>query len=147
MSIASAKVSLSAKFGVAVFKASILNSLGGVHTWYKCHPVFQCFHHSFQPNYSSFHTHGPHTFPSTTHSNPAPRLQPSSHSNTCMDHTNKWVINLSRTPSPRNSYLYYIKDLTLLSPPKTPHRSLHNSHRTRFLPTTSLGGGWVQIRC
>ena len=37
-----------------------------------------------------------------------------------MDCTNKWVINLSKPPSPRNSYLYYKKDLILLSPPNTP---------------------------
>ena len=51
---------------------------------------------------------------STTASNPAPGLPPSSHKDTCTNCTNKWVINLSKTPSPRNSYLYYKKDLTLL---------------------------------
>ena len=77
---------------------------------------------------------------STTDSNPAPGLPSSSHSNTCTDHTNKWVINLSKTPSPRNNYLYYKKDLTLPSPPNTPHRSLHNSPGTSIFQNTSPGG-------
>ena len=56
---------------------------------------------------------------STADSNPAPRLPPSSHKDTCTDCTNKWVINLSKAPSPRNSYLYYKKNLTLLLPPNS----------------------------
>ena len=64
----------------------------------------------------------------TTYTNPAPRLPSSSTSHTCTDCTNKWVINLSKPPSPRNNYPYYKKDPTLPSPPNTPHRSLHNSH-------------------
>ena len=56
----------------------------------------------------------------TTDSNPAPGLPPSSTSHTCMDCTNEWVINLSKTPSPKNNYPYYKKDPTLLSPPNTP---------------------------
>ena len=43
---------------------------------------------------------------STIASNPAPRLPSSSHRDTCTVCTSKWVINLSKTPSPRNSYLY-----------------------------------------
>ena len=60
--------------------------------------------------------------------NPAPELPPSSTSHTCTDHTDKWVINLSKIPSPRNSYPSYKKAPTLPSPPNTPHRSLHNSN-------------------
>ena len=35
---------------------------------------------------------------STTDTNPAPRFPPSSTSHTCTDCTDKWVINLSKTP-------------------------------------------------
>ena len=65
---------------------------------------------------------------STTYTNPAPGLPPSSTSHTCTDCTDKWDINLSKNPSPRNNYPYYKKDSTLPSPLNTPHRSLHNSH-------------------
>ena len=50
---------------------------------------------------------------STADSNPAPGLPPSSLNHTCTD---KWVINLSKTPLPRNNYPYSKKDQTTPSP-------------------------------
>ena len=80
---------------------------------------------------------------STADSNPTPRLPSFSLNHTCTD---KWVINLSKPPLPRNNYSYSKKDQTMPSPPNTPHRSIHNSHWTSILQTTSTGSGWVQIR-
>ena len=84
---------------------------------------------------------------STTDYNPAPGLQPSSHSDTCTDCTNKWVINLSKTPLIKEQLSLLQKGHNFAITPKYPHRSLHNSHRTSILQTTSPGGGRVQTRC
>ena len=65
---------------------------------------------------------------STVATNPAPGFPPSSTRHAGTDHTDKWVINLSKTPSPRNNYPSYKKALILSLPPNTPNRSLHSSH-------------------
>ena len=59
---------------------------------------------------------------SSLSTNPAPRLPPSNSRDTCTDNdwTNKWVINLSKTPSPQNSYNFYKKDSSVALSPHTP---------------------------
>ena len=66
---------------------------------------------------------------STTDSNQAPRLPPSSLSHTCTDCTNKWVIHLSKTPLTKELLSLLQKGPNFAITPKYPHRSLHNSHR------------------
>ena len=78
---------------------------------------------------------------STTDSNPAPGLPPSSHSYTHMDHTNKWVNSLSKIPLTKEQLSLLQKGPNFVFPPNTSHRSLHNSHRTSLFQTTSPGGG------
>ena len=58
---------------------------------------------------------------------PVPRQPASNH--TCTSHMDKWVINLSKNPSPRNNYPFYKKVPIMPLPPNTPHRSLHHFHR------------------
>ena len=76
---------------------------------------------------------------------PAPGLPPSSTNHTCTSHMDKWVINLSKPPLPRNSYPSYKKVLTLPSPPNTPHRSLRNCNWMSILQATNPGSRWVQV--
>ena len=69
---------------------------------------------------------------------PVPRQPVSNH--TCTSHMDKWVINLSKTPSSRNNYPFYKKDPIMpLLPNTPPHRSLHHFHRTSGQQVTLPG--------
>ena len=68
---------------------------------------------------------------------PVPRQPVSNH--TCTSHTDKWIINLSKTPSPRNNYPFYKRVPIMPLPPNTPHRSLHHFHRTSSQQVTIPG--------
>ena len=57
---------------------------------------------------------------STTASNPAPRLPPSSHKDTCINCTNKWVINLSKTPLTKEQLSLLQKGSNFAITPKYP---------------------------
>ena len=63
----------------------------------------------------------PTPFTSTTAFNPAPRLPPSSHKDTCTDYTNKWVINLSKTPITKEQLSLLQKGPNFAITPKYPH--------------------------
>ena len=62
------------------------------------------------------------TTPSTSTSdyNPAPGLPPSSHSHTCTDCTNKWVIKLSKTPLTKEQLSLLQKGPNFAITPKYP---------------------------
>ena len=68
---------------------------------------------------------------------PAARQPTSNHTRT--SHTDKLVINLSKTPSPRNNYPFYKKAPIMPLPPNTPHRSIHNLNRTSSQQITNPG--------
>ena len=68
---------------------------------------------------------------------PVPGQPVSNH--TCTNHMDKWVINLSKTPSLRNNYPFYKKVPIMPLPPNTPHRSLHHLHRTGSQQVTPPG--------
>ena len=89
------------------------------------------------------HPWPPHLPPMQPATHPASRLPSSSTntntSHTCTNHMDKWVINLSGTPSPANSYPSSKKDLILPSPLNTPHRSLHNCNRTSIFQAINPG--------
>ena len=57
---------------------------------------------------------------SATTSNPAPRLPPSSHKDTCTNCTNKWVINLSKTPITKEQLSLLQKGPNFAITPKYP---------------------------
>ena len=57
----------------------------------------------------------------TTDTNPAPGLPPSSTSHTCTDRTDKWVINLSKTPLTKEQLSLLQKGPNFAITPKYPH--------------------------
>ena len=77
--------------------------------------------------------------PSTTTaaSNSNQGLPTSNNPHTCRCNADKWVINLSNTPSLMNNYPYYKRDQTLPSLPNTPHGNLYHGHRTGSFQASS----------
>ena len=57
----------------------------------------------------------------TTDTNPAPRLPPSRTSHTCTDCTDKWVINLSKTPLTKEQLFLLQKGPNFAITPKYPY--------------------------
>ena len=69
----------------------------------------------------------------------APGHPPTSSRDTCKtsNHTNKWVINLSKTPLTPEQLSLLQKGPNFAITPKYPHRSLHHSGRTGLFKTYS----------
>ena len=88
-------------------------------------------------------THAVDFQPAANH--PAPRQPTSSH--TCTSHTDKWVINLSKTPITQEQLSLYKKAPIMPLPPNTPHRIIHNFNRTSSHQIANPGNRWTQTRC